>query len=821
MIRKSIKKGAAIALATALSLSGIPIGITSAPVAVAATGPLSKVESVTLSLAKPDTTYQSITADGLASLVGASATVTVEKPEIVGIASEGNLRDKSGATTTLDKLKAGTVADGTAWTNSETLPNSTAKLILKGFKSGNTNITLTANDPSHTTQTIAVSVSDVTNGIRISDAEGNTIPEGSTQNVVAGGTITAKITLDGLKTKLSDLGHKSTGQTSGYAIDEKVATATFVSDTFTFLGVAEGKTEVTLYLVEDNKTVRFYINVLPQTKLSTTIGGKTYVYDTSWKCGEKDDDPEVFLNPVDTQVQLTVSSNNGNAVKYDTSASEIVVGNTGLVALKRDSSGKPIPGTYKVNVSVPANTKTGQEARNADITVIVSSKKAKLVSVKVSDGAAGSATEAERFIGEAAAEITGPDTYKKGESTGRSVILSMKNELTKTIKIESNVDIANFVSVTSSDESVVKASMNGTVAVLEAKKAGTANVAVTAKPDNDAEAYEASVTFPVTVSEKYTNCKIEVNPATLQLTDDKPTAVISAKATYGNTLSYPTLARVAVSTDPASERAAGCHDVGTTGENKELYDVFVSNNGQVTYKKNGKTGDIYVKVVGAANADSEAPTPVYVKVSYGKVEKQASDLKVSLPNPTELTVGQAVTMGAVSVQPLTYVSSAPTIASVDANGTITAVAAGNATITVTAAATDKYLSGEKTIVIIVKEQPAPAPTPEPTPAPTVEKKANPMTVTAKTITVKAKKLLKKDISKAVSKVLTIKNAKGTKTFTKKSGKAKITINKSTGKVLIKKGLKAGTYKVKVAVKAAGNATYKAITKTAKFTVIVK
>ena len=96
-----------------------------------------------------------------------------------------------------------------------------------------------------------------------------------------------------------------------------------------------------------------------------------------------------------------------------------------------------------------------------------------------------------------------------------------------------------------------------------------------------------------------------------------------------------------------------------------------------------------------------------------------------------------------------------------------------------------------------------------------------MTVTAKTITVKAKKLLKKNISRAVSKVLTIKNAKGTKTFTKKSGKAKITINKTTGKVSIKKGLKAGTYKVKVAVRAAGNATYKAITKTAKFTIIVK
>ena len=73
---------------------------------------------------------------------------------------------------------------------------------------------------------------------------------------------------------------------------------------------------------------------------------------------------------------------------------------------------------------------------------------------------------------------------------------------------------------------------------------------------------------------------------------------------------------------------------------------------------------------------------------------------------------------------------------------------------------------------------------------------------------------------AVSKVLTVTKAQGTKTYAKTSGNAGITINKTTGAVTIKKGLKKGTYKIKVAVKAEGNANYKAGTKTVTVTVKV-
>ena len=99
--------------------------------------------------------------------------------------------------------------------------------------------------------------------------------------------------------------------------------------------------------------------------------------------------------------------------------------------------------------------------------------------------------------------------------------------------------------------------------------------------------------------------------------------------------------------------------------------------------------------------------------------------------------------------------------------------------------------------------------------------AGTMTVSPRTATVKYKKLKKKNQTLAVSKVLTIKKAKGTLSFKKTKGNKKITINKSTGKVTVKKKLKKGKYKITVNVTDAGDAGHKALTKTVTFTVKVK
>ena len=101
--------------------------------------------------------------------------------------------------------------------------------------------------------------------------------------------------------------------------------------------------------------------------------------------------------------------------------------------------------------------------------------------------------------------------------------------------------------------------------------------------------------------------------------------------------------------------------------------------------------------------------------------------------------------------------------------------------------------------------------------PTPDKQANPIKVTGKTVTAKAK--AKTTFAKA--KAFTINNAQGAVTFKKTSGDSKITVANG-GKVTVKKGLKSGkTYKVKVAVTAAGNDKYEAGTVNATLKVKVK
>ena len=101
------------------------------------------------------------------------------------------------------------------------------------------------------------------------------------------------------------------------------------------------------------------------------------------------------------------------------------------------------------------------------------------------------------------------------------------------------------------------------------------------------------------------------------------------------------------------------------------------------------------------------------------------------------------------------------------------------------------------------------------------KAKNPLTIKAKTATVKYSKLKKKNQTLKRAAVIYMAKNQGKVTYVKSSGNKKITINKTTGKVTVKKGLKKGKYKVKVNVTAAGNNNYNKITKAVTFTVKVK
>ena len=108
----------------------------------------------------------------------------------------------------------------------------------------------------------------------------------------------------------------------------------------------------------------------------------------------------------------------------------------------------------------------------------------------------------------------------------------------------------------------------------------------------------------------------------------------------------------------------------------------------------------------------------------------------------------------------------------------------------------------------------------------VSKSANTMKVKAKTVKVKRAKLKKKAQVIKRSKALTVKNPKGTVTYklagvTKAKYKKYFKVAKKTGKITVKKKLRKGLYRVKIKVTAAGNGTYKPVTKTVTVKVRVR
>ena len=798
MIKKTIKKGLAFTLAASLAFGVAPVaGFAGPTVAEAASGDLSNTSSVSFTLGKTDKIYQTIKADKLAALVGAKATATVGDKEIIGLAKDADLKDDGDNPVTIDKLKDGTKNDGTKWAEKVENLEATDNINIKALKAGSTTITLKADDGAATTQVIDITVSEATKSITITDAKDKEIKEGDTINVVAGKTVTAKVTMEGMKSDISKLGDKSDTTKTGYMTDEKVIGVAYASNTFTFTGKEEGTARFSIYLKEDDQIVSFYVNVIAESELTTTIDDKVYKYDgTQWTCDEVVATPTVYMNPEADSYALSVASNNGKDVAYSTTDTEIVVDKTGAIAVRKDSDGKVTAGTYKVKVETVANETTGQAAIAGEINVVVSSKQANLVWIDITG------SDSKKFA-EAKVSVTGPDAYANGTATSDPLKLSLKDYTYEEFGIHSNVS-EEFLEVKSSDETVVTVDSNGKI---NAVKKGTANVTFTAKAPAAFEPYTATITVPVEVSDKNVNGVIAADD--IVLTETAPSKKIAATSTYNNTLSFPTLARKAVSTDPKAEREAGFHDYGSLGS-EEQYDVTVNaTTGEVTYKNNGKSGEIYVKVTGAANAESEAPEPHYVRVAYGKVEKKESDLKVESPIAL-IGIGDTDKILPVCSQKLTYSSDSPDVVSVDENGVVTAVSYGTAMITVTALADDTYMSGTAYVRVDVIEM-----EPQPT-----EKLANPLSAAGRTISTKAATLKKKVVKFTKAKAFKVNNAQGKVTFTKKSGNAKVIVSKG-GIVKVKKGLKKGTYKIKVKVRAAGNDSYKAKNKTVTVTLKVK
>ena len=193
-----------------------------------------------------------------------------------------------------------------------------------------------------------------------------------------------------------------------------------------------------------------------------------------------------------------------------------------------------------------------------------------------------------------------------------------------------------------------------------------------------------------------------------------------------------------------------------------------------------------------ASSETQATTPTQAssETQATQTPTQASQttIKLSCSKKTIYVNATTIVKATVSygVGSTTFKSSNTKVATVNAAGQVKGKKAGTVTISVR--------NNGKVATIKIK----------------VVKRANPMTVKAKTVKAKANK---KTVIKK-SKAFTIKKAKGKVVFKKVKGDKKITINKKTGKITVKKGLKKGkTYKLKVKVTAKGNTAYKAKSKT--------
>ena len=231
---------------------------------------------------------------------------------------------------------------------------------------------------------------------------------------------------------------------------------------------------------------------------------------------------------------------------------------------------------------------------------------------------------------------------------------------------------------------------NGT---LTATKAGRAFVQIICR--NSADTYgQATVTFAVEVVTKNANNKITTTADTYNLTKDAPKASIGAKATYETKLKYDLV------------KGLGSNDVISASS-----DITLDGNGNLTYTSSNQ-GTIYVRITGNETTTALAPDTKWVTVNYTGA-KATNDLKVT-NSKLELKPGESGTIGATAStgSAISYKSSDENVATVDANGNVTAKAVGAAFITVDAAATDTVAAGQQIVTVLVSQEGGITATPE-------------------------------------------------------------------------------------------------------------
>ena len=175
---------------------------------------------------------------------------------------------------------------------------------------------------------------------------------------------------------------------------------------------------------------------------------------------------------------------------------------------------------------------------------------------------------------------------------------------------------------------------------------------------------------------------------------EKPTAKIAATTVVPNTtVVFDTTLYKADSSRPTGYAPVKASD-------DEYGDIQVSSTGNVVYNKNN--GTVYVRAYAASDSKHNPSTYSYVPVNYG-LNVVNTDLKVDTqPIVLDVKGTKQISATASTGTSISYTSADPTVASVDANGLVTANKSGYTTVTVAATSADGKTGDSAVITVIVK-----------------------------------------------------------------------------------------------------------------------
>lgn len=643
-VMKNMKKIIAVALAATTAMSFVPVAPLGTPVAAYAQEKIVSAGDISLAIGD-EKTY---TVGSLSDFAdGATVTATSSNSQVVHF-----IKKNGSAVAATDKLEG--LKKGDTFTV-KTLKDGSAKITLK----------VVVNNETRDSQEFNITVSAKAQTIEASylDENGKTVD--ATTGIVLGTSAATKSKEITLKSRNFDSDqwiHVITGNTANSTNKIHAGEiANSATDTATFTVTAGDVADSDEIIVSNGaKTIIIPVTVVGNVQTLTTRINGELVEDAN---NDGLYDEVIYLDDRTKTASISSASDFGTDISFTSNKDLVVVDNKGNVKL--NGAAKDEHATITIKAAATKVSGKAVESVTKTVKVEVSNKAQTTVSVKNSAG---------KTI------VTGrKDT---AEVTG-SVLLSTKNLKEDTVTITSNVGDA-YVIVESADPSIFTYKSGKLTAV----KAGESNLKVTVK---NSDATTGTITFdiPVKVVDKYAKESIKAGSDSVFLNTAHPIVTVKASTAYGSAVKY----RLVTYNDTTKEYAE------YQGSDVRLNAVT----GDVTYVTQKNSGNLFVEVSTPSHAATEVEADkVYIPLTYSAT-KDASDLKAAAV--LTLKVGQTGSLGATATTgKITYESSDATIATVSADGTVTALTAGTVMITVKAAATDKLAEGQKIVPVVITEE---------------------------------------------------------------------------------------------------------------------